>query len=194
MNMMAIFLVILTLGVLPPFAYGQSLREAQQQLSDLGYTPGPVDGTMGNKTHGALKAFQHDHGLPPSGTLDTATRNALNINASPTAQTPSQESPSIKGGSILASVLGTPTENEIITAIKNDIRANAFPEGPIGSSWRINVSIKDIRQSPDHMDTLYVYASTSMRSNVALIKHGFIDHFVLRKTTEDNWISETVFK
>ncbi|QTD45420.1 peptidoglycan-binding domain-containing protein [Ottowia testudinis] len=52
-------------------------REAQRQLARLGYDPGPADGTVGRRTTAALRAFQRHHGLPASGRLDDATRQAL---------------------------------------------------------------------------------------------------------------------
>ena len=39
------------------------LNVIQRILQDLGYTPGPVDGQMGDQTREALKSFQRDH--PP---------------------------------------------------------------------------------------------------------------------------------
>jgi protocatechuate 3,4-dioxygenase beta subunit len=53
------------------------LARAQQQLTNLGFDPGPVDGLMGPMTAGALRAFQQSRGLNPTGQLDEATRRAL---------------------------------------------------------------------------------------------------------------------
>lgn len=43
------------------------VREAQRQLADLGYNPGPADGRVGVRTLTAIKAFQNDHGLSVTG-------------------------------------------------------------------------------------------------------------------------------
>ena len=43
----------------------------------MGYDAGPADGVSGRRTAAALRAFQRDHGLPDSGRLDEATRQAL---------------------------------------------------------------------------------------------------------------------
>ena len=53
------------------------LREAQSLLAGMGYDPGAADGVAGRLTTAALRAFQRDHGLPTSGRLDDATRQAL---------------------------------------------------------------------------------------------------------------------
>ena len=44
-----------------------SVRAVQRVLNELGYPAGPVDGVMGQKTRGAIRAFQIDAGLPISG-------------------------------------------------------------------------------------------------------------------------------
>ena len=54
-----------------------TLRDAQTRLNGMGYDAGPADGVAGRRTAAALRAFQRDHGLPDSGRLDEATRQAL---------------------------------------------------------------------------------------------------------------------
>ena len=56
---------------------GLSVRDAQARLNDLGYNAGTPDGAMGGKTTAALRAFQKDKGLAPSGRLDAATAAEL---------------------------------------------------------------------------------------------------------------------
>ncbi len=56
---------------------GPSLRDAQARLNELGYHAGTPDGAMGGKTAAALRAFQKDKGLAPSGRLDAATAAEL---------------------------------------------------------------------------------------------------------------------
>ncbi len=50
-----------------------SVMEAQKQLRDLGFDLGAPDGIMGTKTIAALRRFQTERHLPPTGKLDTAT-------------------------------------------------------------------------------------------------------------------------
>jgi hypothetical protein len=54
-----------------------SIIDAQEQLTKLGYDPGPADGMFGPRTSGALRKFQRDHHLRETGTLDSATIEAL---------------------------------------------------------------------------------------------------------------------
>ena len=41
----------------------------QQVLADLGYSPGPVDGALGEATSRAISAFQHDRKIPETGQI-----------------------------------------------------------------------------------------------------------------------------
>ncbi len=50
---------------------------AQLSLHDLGYDPGSVDGIMGKKTKRAIRAFQKDRELLPTGELNALTRQLL---------------------------------------------------------------------------------------------------------------------
>ena len=45
------------------------IRQLQSLLSDLGYDPGAADGIADDHTSAAIKAFQADQGLPPSGEI-----------------------------------------------------------------------------------------------------------------------------
>ncbi len=53
------------------------VREAQEKLTSLGYSPGPADGLFGAKTREAVKQFQKRSGLIPSGKLDDTTMARL---------------------------------------------------------------------------------------------------------------------
>jgi peptidoglycan hydrolase-like protein with peptidoglycan-binding domain len=46
-------------------------------LNELGYKLGTVDGVSGPKTVEALKKFQSDNKLPPTGTIDPETIRKL---------------------------------------------------------------------------------------------------------------------
>ena len=46
-----------------------TIRQVQTGLSELGYLPGPIDGTFGETTRQALKEFEGDRRLPASGEI-----------------------------------------------------------------------------------------------------------------------------
>jgi len=67
------FVWALKLGSLQPVA---ELKGAQQRLQNLGYVCDP-DGTLGDETRAATRAFQRDTKRTDSGSLDNPTRTAL---------------------------------------------------------------------------------------------------------------------
>lgn len=56
-----------------------AVAEVQRQLMSQGYYQGRVDGRPGRRTAFALRAFQFQSGLPPTGRPDTTTLNALGL-------------------------------------------------------------------------------------------------------------------
>ncbi len=56
-----------------------TIASVQQQLISRGYYRSRVDGRYGRRTSFALRAFQLQSGLPPTGRLDTSTLNALGL-------------------------------------------------------------------------------------------------------------------
>ena len=57
------------------------MRNVQRMLRDVGYDPGPIDGSPGGKTASALSAFQRDKGLKRTGTVTAPTLQALSATA-----------------------------------------------------------------------------------------------------------------
>ncbi|UEM23779.1 peptidoglycan-binding protein [Skermanella mucosa] len=53
------------------------LREIQTLLKAAGYDPGPADGLMGPKTHGAIAAFRRDHAIAAGAEPDSALLEAV---------------------------------------------------------------------------------------------------------------------
>jgi peptidoglycan hydrolase-like protein with peptidoglycan-binding domain len=55
------------------------VAEVQRQLISRGYYRDRIDGRYGRRTAFAVRAFQSDAGLPPTGHLDVNTLNALGL-------------------------------------------------------------------------------------------------------------------
>jgi peptidoglycan hydrolase-like protein with peptidoglycan-binding domain len=53
------------------------VERAQRALKDAGHDPGAIDGVMGARTSAALKAYQTQQGLDPTGRLDDRTAAKL---------------------------------------------------------------------------------------------------------------------
>lgn len=75
----------------------ESVRQAQKKLAALGYSPGPADGLMGDRTTSAIEQFQRDNNMPISGRLDDATQAGLD-DASPKTSTAVVSSPATPVG------------------------------------------------------------------------------------------------
>jgi cytoskeletal protein RodZ len=61
----------------PAVTPSASVEKLQQQLGQLNYYEGPVDGIMGPQTAAAVKDLQRQAGLPQTGTMNAATQAAL---------------------------------------------------------------------------------------------------------------------
>jgi peptidoglycan hydrolase-like protein with peptidoglycan-binding domain len=47
-----------------------TVREVQRLLTELGYQPGPIDGTYGPMTASAIREFQRDNRMQVDGRID----------------------------------------------------------------------------------------------------------------------------
>jgi hypothetical protein len=75
---------IITAAYVAPAVRVASVRvsvvvSAQEQLADLGYYGGTIDGAFGPQTSAAVLRYQRDYGLPVTGRLDGNTRASLGI-------------------------------------------------------------------------------------------------------------------
>jgi peptidoglycan hydrolase-like protein with peptidoglycan-binding domain len=76
----------------------QHVREVQQKLMQEGHDVGSIDGQFGPKTQAALRSFQQEEGLQPSGQIDQQTLEKLGI-ASSDSGFGGQSSSSMSGSS-----------------------------------------------------------------------------------------------
>jgi branched-chain amino acid transport system substrate-binding protein len=58
-------------------AFTGAVSDLQEALTELGYYSGPIDGRYSAETVAAVKAFQRDLGVPPTGVIDVATLRAI---------------------------------------------------------------------------------------------------------------------
>jgi TonB family protein len=58
------------------------IRQVQERLHHAGLNPGPADGIAGAQTIAALQQFQKTQGVPVTGMLDQATKQALGLHSS----------------------------------------------------------------------------------------------------------------
>ncbi len=55
----------------------EGVRRVQTLLKERGFDPGPIDGVVGVRTMGALRAFRETFGIKESGAVDNQTLFAL---------------------------------------------------------------------------------------------------------------------
>lgn len=58
---------------------GSRVSDVQSALAREGYYDGPIDGRLGNATRKALRRYQSDHGLEPTGGINRAVIEALRL-------------------------------------------------------------------------------------------------------------------
>jgi Putative peptidoglycan binding domain len=61
----------------PAVVPSASVKKLQQELGQLNYYEGPVDGVMGPQTTAAIKDLQRQAGIAQTGTMNSATQAAL---------------------------------------------------------------------------------------------------------------------
>ena len=72
----------------PAADYRAQVKSVQAALNARGYDPGPADGALGPRTRAAIRAYQSENGLTPTGEVDAALLASLEI-ATATPGTPS---------------------------------------------------------------------------------------------------------
>lgn len=58
---------------------GSIATEVQSALAEMGYYRGPVDGVIGNGTRNAIRRFQRDNGLAPTGRINARLLDELGV-------------------------------------------------------------------------------------------------------------------
>ena len=72
------------------------VMRVQQDLNDNGFSL-PVNGVMGPQTVAALRTYQQQHGLPPTGRIDAQTFTSLEGIAPPTEEEAGSVQPVVPG-------------------------------------------------------------------------------------------------
>src|SRR6202142_1541582 len=70
-------------GAVGPGATGPRVVRAQILLDRAGFSPGEIDGVHGDAFGVAVKGYQENHGLAPTGTIDAAMWLLLDNDAGP---------------------------------------------------------------------------------------------------------------
>jgi hypothetical protein len=151
-NLCWVMIGILCLVLWPPATavpIDWRIGQAQDRLHAAGFDPGPLDGILGPRTREAIRRFQASRGLPGTGALDEATRQAL------LGSEPSPERGEIKPGA--AQRIPQPSEPPLE---RSGVKPEPLLKAPPGGEYQ---KMGALYQLPDFfpgLGTLYVDPAT----------------------------------
>ena len=108
--------------------YNPRVEEIQQLLKDAGFEPGSIDGLMGGQTRRAIREFQKEKGLWPTGKIDSKTWLELNrekealkkeVTSQPLVLPSEEKPPEKKSKEEIAKIMG-PQEKAIKEKLPKD--------------------------------------------------------------------------
>jgi hypothetical protein len=126
------------------------VAQVQELIEDAGFNPGPIDGILGPRTRRALRRYQASQGLPETGAVDEATRQAL--------LQPSQPPP--KGGDAkpeTAQQIPPPSEPP---PERGDAQPEPWLKAPPGGNFKKVSSLVQLPDFVSGLGTLYVDPAT----------------------------------
>ena len=103
-----------------PISDTTTVRTVQNRLKQLGYYDGPADGVWGPGTQVALERFENAKGLRTTGQLNTATLDAMGLNA--------RDFPA--GGTASATL-----EPTVVRAVQTRLRRDGYYRGGVDGTW-----------------------------------------------------------
>jgi len=139
---------------------GPEVTRVQQRLKDWGYLEGNVDGIFGFQTFKAVQLFQQRNGIKVTGTVDTATRNALGLSRAEASYTPTKGVSASDDVTLLARMINAEAKGEpfvgkvaVGAVILNRVESPLFPNSLSGVLFQPKafqpVSNGKIWQEPD---------------------------------------------
>jgi N-acetylmuramoyl-L-alanine amidase len=119
---------------------GPEVSRVQERLRSWGYMKGGVDGFFGQQTFNAVRLFQQRNGLNVTGTVDTATRDALGLPSAtratytPTRGVSASDDVMLLSRMIQAEAKGEPYIGKVAVGavILNRIESPVFPKSLSG--------------------------------------------------------------
>lgn len=126
------------------------VRKVQSALLRLGYRPGPADGMMGLKTERAIREFQRDSGLPPTGVPSSALLSRLNagtMESQPADRTPRPSFDCARAGTVvehlICSSVALADKDRRIAALYSEALAKSGTPGDVRARQRAWIEERD---------------------------------------------------
>ena len=95
----------------PPGPSRNTVRQAQAHLATLGYDPGPADGVPGKRTFAAVRRFQKNLGMAPTGQISAALLRRLQAAVAARRETPGKPAIESSGSGFLVDSTGAIVTN-----------------------------------------------------------------------------------
>lgn len=113
-----------------------TVRETQKLLTNLGYSPGPIDGAFGSKTRRAIERFERDRSYPVTGEPSTALIARLREADSATAvqSPPAQAEPASEAATAATTPGAEPLEAPVMLEAAPPVPNLEPPPGPVPSA------------------------------------------------------------
>lgn len=134
---------------------GQTVKDIQTKLKNLGYYTGSIDGIFGSKTTAAVKAFQKSKGLTQDGIVGTKTAAALGVSLGGSTGSYSSSDVYLLAKLVYAEARGEPYTGKVAVAavVLNRVKSPSFPNtlsGVIYQPWAFTaVNDGQINLTPD---------------------------------------------
>ena len=108
---------------------GDTVREVQRSLRDLGYYHGEIDGIFGQGTYNAVRLFQQNYGLTVDGIVGDRTLAALGITAGGVIEEVTEEELQLLARIINGEGRGEPYEGQVAigAVVLNRVESPDFP-------------------------------------------------------------------
>jgi peptidoglycan hydrolase-like protein with peptidoglycan-binding domain len=146
-----------------------AVKSLQQELAQLNYYQGPIDGIMGPQTVQAIQDLQRQAGLPQTGVMNSATEAALHnylihgnsqMNPAPDAASHARPTP-------------TPAYSAGVATLQKQLGQLNYYEGPINgiAGAQTVLAIQDLQRQAGLPQTGQVNAATQAALNNYLV-HG----------------------
>ncbi len=113
---------------------GESVKQVQTRLNELGYWCGSADGIFGANTQSAVKRFQRAKGLSADGIVGPKTYSALGISSSSSSGGYSSSDLYLLARCVYGEARGEPYVGQVAVAavVLNRVKSAAFPNSVSG--------------------------------------------------------------
>lgn len=183
---------------------GNAVKKVQKRLIALGYLSGSADGSFGNMTKDAVKAFQQNNGLKVTGKVNSTTLNKLNSSSAVKAGKSSSSSSSSSSSTSSDGTCSPGDTGAAVRKVQKRLIALGYLEGSADGDYgnMTKNAVKAFQKRNGLSVTGSVNSKTLARLNSSDAKKAVSDSSSSSGTEKVNWFKggsniiphHTVFK